>query len=479
MASTASYWTTTVEPTRVYVRINPDPNYAYYTIFVRLTSDTSNQTYYKNHRVTEQGTIIEITGLSPNTSYTMNVGYNNTGNLSVEEWLGAETFSTPAQTNKVTINYHANGGSGAPSSQTVTTTDGTDSIRVTLRSTEPTRSGYTFLGWASYSTATTPTYYAGSRYYFDGSPGGTTYTLYAVWSKNAAYYVKIVYNANGGSGAPSSQTVSNTGSVVAVTLRTTEPTRSGYTFLGWSTSSDATTGTYLPGSTYNFTGSTSTTTYTLYAVWLQDEYGVRITYVPIDDTGLAGAKTYYDTDENVAVTMPTVSKDGHKFLGWSTDLSATSADYLPGETYNFAGVLNGLEQYVLYAVFAALYYIKITYNANGGTGEPDTEQFSDTDEAITVTISSTMPTRDGYTFVGWSFDRTATSADWLAGGVYFNWKGSTDVATATLYAVWSRNTRFGGVWIKDKYYVPWVFNNGWQKYAAYVYNNGWKATKDK
>lgn len=62
-------------------------------------------------------------------------------------------------------------------------------------------------------------------------------TLYAVWQKNAPTSYTVSYDANGGSGAPNSQTKTQD---VTLTLSGTKPTRSGYTFLGWATSSSAT-----------------------------------------------------------------------------------------------------------------------------------------------------------------------------------------------------------------------------------------------
>ena len=88
-------------------------------------------------------------------------------------------------------------------------------------------------------------YYNGIDYKFVVNGPVTTYT--------------ITYNANGGSGAPASQTKYQNQNL---TLSSTKPTRSGYTFLGWSTSSTATTATYAPGDTY-----TTNASATLYAVW--------------------------------------------------------------------------------------------------------------------------------------------------------------------------------------------------------------------
>lgn len=73
--------------------------------------------------------------------------------------------------------------------------------------------------------------------------------------------VTISYNANGGSGAPSSQ-IKTWG--VAATLSTTEPYKSGYTFYGWNTKADGTGDSYMAGGTYD-----KDEDVTLYAVYKQ------------------------------------------------------------------------------------------------------------------------------------------------------------------------------------------------------------------
>lgn len=73
----------------------------------------------------------------------------------------------------------------------------------------------------------------------------------------------ITYNANGGTGEPSPQTKE---SGKALTLSSTEPTRQGYTFLGWATSSGASNVQYNAGSSFTVDANT-----TLYAVWRKDE----------------------------------------------------------------------------------------------------------------------------------------------------------------------------------------------------------------
>ena len=79
---------------------------------------------------------------------------------------------------------------------------------------------------------------------------------------NGATYT-ITFNANGGSGAPASQTKTEG---TALTLPTTRPTRSGYIFEGWSTTADATSANLEPGGNYS-----SNANATLYAVWKTPE----------------------------------------------------------------------------------------------------------------------------------------------------------------------------------------------------------------
>ncbi len=305
-----------------------------------------------------------------------------------------------------TISYNANGGSGAPSSQTKT-----ENVTLTLSSTRPTRSGYTFMGWSTSSTASYATYSAGGSYTANAST-----TLYAVWSKNTSYYT-VSYNANGGTGAPASQTKTEN---VTLTLSSTRPTRSGYTFLGWSTSSSATSPSYYPGGSY-----TANASRTLYAVWERDVSYYTVSYYANGGSGAPASQTKV---EDVTLTLSSTSpyRSGYTFAGWATSSTASYASYYPGSSFSGNYDLN------LYAVWNRnLSSYTISYNANGGTGVPASQtKIEDTN----LTLSSTIPSRLGYTFLGWSTSSSASSPTYYAGGTY------TANASATLYAVWSRDT---------------------------------------
>ena len=73
----------------------------------------------------------------------------------------------------------------------------------------------------------------------------------------------------------------------------------------------------------------------------------------------------------------------------------------------------------------------ITYNANGGNGAPAADYKC---YGINKTLSSTVPTRDGYTFIGWNTEQNGSGTSYAKGATY------SANASATLYAKWTANT---------------------------------------
>lgn len=165
--------------------------------------------------------------------------YGGTKSASGSIGVGAKT--------SYSVSYNANGGSGAPSNQTKW--HGTN---LTLSSTQPTRTGYIFKGWATSATGEVA-YAAGATY-----SANAAVTLYAVWE---AITYTVTYDVNGGDvgSAPAAQTKTYG---VDLTLSSTIPTRTNYNFLGWGTSAGSTSVSYAAGATY-----TANAAITLYAVW--------------------------------------------------------------------------------------------------------------------------------------------------------------------------------------------------------------------
>lgn len=156
------------------------------------------------------------------------------------------TVTVPALA-KYTISYNANGGSGAPGSQTKYY-----GKTLTLSTTKPTRTGYTFKGWSKSSTGSVA-FAAGASYTTNASD-----TLYAVWEANK---YTITLNANGGTGGTASVTKTYG---QTVTLPTSVPTKTNYNFKGWASTANATAATWSAGGSYT---TNITANVTLYAVW--------------------------------------------------------------------------------------------------------------------------------------------------------------------------------------------------------------------
>jgi len=155
---------------------------------------------------------------------------------------------------------------------------------------DPTREGYTFAGWDKAIPATMP---------------AENLTITAHWSLDT---YSITYNLDGGtaSGNPDFYTVESS------TITLNPPTRTGYTFIGWS-------GTDLSGSD-NLTvtipaGSIGNRSYI--AHWSLNTYS--ITY-DLDGGTALGNPDFY-TVESSAITLNEPTKAGYVFTGWSgTDL---------------------------------------------------------------------------------------------------------------------------------------------------------------
>lgn len=220
------------------------------------------------------------------------------------------SVNVPAWTSYA-VTYNANGGSGAPSSQTKWKDQ-----TLTLSKTAPTKTGYIFEGWSTTKqTATTGNltvnYTPGASYTANASA-----TLYAVW--RAKTYT-VDYVDEPGTGGPNPQYKSHG---IALTLSTTKPTRANYTFKGWGTSRNATTAAYQPGGSY-----TSNANITLYAIWELSYTKPRITNFSVarcdSDFTVTDKGTYVKVKFTWA-TDKTVSNITIYVLSASGDIVATS-----------------------------------------------------------------------------------------------------------------------------------------------------------
>lgn len=141
-------------------------------------------------------------------------------------------------------------------------TTAAESYQIDVNTGKPTRDRYKFDGWADEANATTATYFGGELITL--TKDSPTKTIYAVWKP----IFELHYNANGGTGAPNSQTYTSfsaTSTQATFTIPNQIPTKDGYTFKGWADSAAATTVQYQPGDTVDVKHENSPKT--IYAVW--------------------------------------------------------------------------------------------------------------------------------------------------------------------------------------------------------------------
>lgn len=306
----------------------------------------------------------------------------------------------------------------------------------------PTRTGYTFLGWATDKTATETEYAAGEKVKSLTERDGETVTLYAVWATND---YGIVFDANGGSGAP--EGISGIKFGEEVQISETEPTRTGYTFVGWARTADARTYEFKAGQTVKNLVSGANGELKLYAVWTANDY--RIVYsangknadkLPAVQNCKYGASVKLDALTPVCKYF--------KFDGWATAPTGR-AEYSAGQTVsNLVSAADGTV--TLYAVWSSDTF-EIKYDANGGSGAPYNSLAVKYGSKY-MNFAKSQPSRTGHTFKGWSKTRI-TSVKNTSGHVEYTVGQTLEVSdvnalyelaygnggTATLYAVWEVN----------------------------------------
>lgn len=199
-----------------------------------------------------------------------------------------------------TITYNANGGSGAPSSQTKQ-----HNVKLTLSTKKPTRSGYKFLGWSTNKNASSATYSSGGKTSLNKSM-----TLYAVWSP---YKYTIKYDKNYGTGTMKTTTGYYAKSV---TLRANAFTRTNYVFAGWNTKKDGSGTSYADKASIIRRPSVNNATVTLYAQWKP-----KVTVTLDANGGYIGTKTVTQKTKTTGYgltygTLTTPKREGYTFVGW-------------------------------------------------------------------------------------------------------------------------------------------------------------------
>ena len=363
----------------------------------------------------------------------------------------------PATNVDAILNYDANGGTGAPKSESKSGPKGS-SATFTVSSTTPTRDGYTFKGWNTDPSGNGTAYEAGKTI---SVAYGSTTTLYAQWEETPGpspdpggdddkKETKLEFKPNAGTDTvdnmPSDMTdTPKAGETsVAFPIPTTIPTREGYEFKHWNTKDDDSGDTYERGATINVPVGT---TGTLYAIWGDKSPETDKDYAHLVYDGNGGTDTVINvpasatsdagnvgTNHEFTVSDAVPVREGYTFKGWKDD---SGKDYKAGNTIE---VPYG-ETTTLKAQWVKNVKLEIIYNGNADGVQnipgPDVE-WVEPNGSFVFTIAN-GPTRPGYRFVEWNSADNGTGDSIKPGQTTRLYAGETGYSK-TYYAKWEKAT---------------------------------------
>lgn len=371
---------------------------------------------------------------------------------------------------KYTVSFDDNGGTGGPANQTKVYGE-----TLTISSTKPTRTGFTFKNWKT--TRSDGTYYI--------SAGGTTtyngnQTLVAQWEENKLtmnyygnYATKAIVDGttyNSPSGALWTGTVYYNNSYDDAVYNYTSKgntvyfERTGWEGTGYYNTKSDGSGYSIAQNPGTLTGQgiaeklgtslkSASKTVALYAQWKCDTYTVTLN----KQDGSGGTSTYYYkyglgtyysnsgcTTELSAITKPT--RTGYTFGGYYTGTGGSGTQYVTSSGGFTNRICDNAANDTLYAKWTRAVYT-VTLNKQNGSGGTSTYYYKYglgtyySNSGCTTTLSSvTVPTRTGYTFGGYYTSTGGSGTQYVTSAGAFTNRICDNAASDTLYAKWTVNT---------------------------------------
>jgi uncharacterized repeat protein (TIGR02543 family) len=203
--------------------------------------------------------------------------------------------------------------------------------------------------------------------------------------------------------------------------------KTGYKFVGWNTKKNGTGTAYVPGEEY-----TAQKTITLYAQWKKlTTYAMKYNM-----NGASAKNVQINTTDSVVIIRETIpTRKGYVFVEWNTNKNGTGTAYEPGEEYTARKTIT------LYAIWKEVKEYTVVYDTNGA--EEDIDAVTTKDSVVYITDE--IPTREGYSFIGWNDDVDGNGEYYEAGDEY------TECENITLYAQWEEEYELEGGYDEEEY----------------------------
>lgn len=251
--------------------------------------------------------------------------------LDMGQYCSYDTVTANFKASDYTVKYNGN---GATSGSTVNSIHSIG-VAKNLTTNGFTRTGYRFAGWSTRATGAVA-YSNGQSVTNLTTTGGTIVNLYAKWTPNT---YTVVYNGNGATGGSTANSAHTYD--VAKNLTANGFTRTGYTFMGWSTSANGSIAYSNQKSVKNLT-TTHGGKITLYAKWEDKTVPAATISVKPSSWGYQSIVTVSGSDLGSGVAKIEIYR-----IGKSSDVNVKSQSYsaLKQASLSFTHTYEGVYQY--------------------------------------------------------------------------------------------------------------------------------------
>ena len=217
-------------------------------------------------------------------------------------------------------------------------------------------------------------------------------------------------------------------------INSATPVKKGCKFLGWNTKEDGSGKTYQPGNLYDVNQDGGNVT--LYAQWEKAKYTAT---VKLNGGSYNGSTKDFTISkypgEEISIGAPTRSK--HNFTGYKLTMDNNDGDAPTSVTQSASG-FKGIMQMGNFTLNAQWtpwkHTVRYDANAKNDTSVKGIPASQSKTANVDIKLSSGVPTRNGYTFLGWNTQADGNGTAYAAGATYTH---DQDGGTVTLYAKWT------------------------------------------
>ena len=288
------------------------------------------------------------------------------------------------------------------------------------------KTGYTVVGWSATNggTTTTTSFTSGNTYYSVTRATSALTGTFNIQDTNAATASATsatCYKYNGASSC----------TITAPTLTA----KTGYSVVGWNTSSSATTSSLSSGGTVTISSNATYYSITKNNTALTGTFNIQDSNAATKSGGSTSCYRYNGAT-SCSITAPTLTaKSGYGVLGWNTSSSATSSSLASGGTATISS--NTTYYSITRKSYSATFTVKDTNACSASATSASCYAYNG---ATSCSVTAPTLTKKGsYVVIGWSATNGGTTAasSFTSGNTYYS---ATYITKSATFTVQNTNT---------------------------------------